>query len=51
MVIKMDDELVGWVSRFAECLAINMGANLTAIHHVFRVNETIQVNGDTTTVI
>lgn len=31
----MDDELIGWIIRFAECFAAGLGANLTDVHQVF----------------
>jgi len=39
VVLQMDDELVGWISKFAECLASNLGANLTGVHHIFKREE------------
>ena len=38
-VLQMDDELIGWVSKFAECLASNLGANLTGVHQIFKREE------------
>jgi len=35
VVIKMDDELIGAVTRFAERIASFPGVNFTGVHQVF----------------
>ena len=34
-VLRMDDELIGWITKFVECFASNLGANLTGVHQIF----------------
>lgn len=34
-VLQMDDELIGWVIKFAECLSSNLRANLSGVHQIF----------------
>ena len=35
-VLQMDDELIAWIGRFAECYADSSGSQLTAVHPIFR---------------
>jgi hypothetical protein len=35
-VLQMDDELVGWIARFAECVGASSGSNLKGVHQIFR---------------
>ena len=31
----MDDELIGWMTKFVECFTSNLGANLIGVHQIF----------------
>ena len=31
-VLQMDDELIGWITKFVDCLGSNLGSNLTGVH-------------------
>jgi hypothetical protein len=34
--LMMDDELIGWATKFFECLAESLGTNLTEVHPIFQ---------------
>ena len=38
-VLKMDDELIGWLGKFAEVIAQKTGRNLTQRHRIFKPND------------
>ena len=42
-VLQMDDELIGWMSRFNDCLAFSLGSDVTAVHHIFRTGGSRQL--------
>ena len=44
-VLLMDDELIGWATKFFECLAESLGTNLTPVHPIFDQGGEVFKNG------